>query len=130
TDADTVEPAVVTVEKTSSPAPSQLVTVGQTLTYTLTTTVAGGPTSDVLTLTDTLSAGLAFGEVTDPGDFSCSGALQCTLPAGTAPGTYALTYTAVVANGATGTVSNAVTPTGGDDPACGTCITQHPVQPN
>ncbi|MDH5823899.1 OmpA family protein [Luteimonas sp. RD2P54] len=129
-DTDTLEPAVVTVEKTSSPVPGTMLGIGDTLTYTVTTTVAGGPTSDVVTLTDTLSAGLAIGAVTDPGSFSCSGELVCTLPAGTPAGTYALTYTAVVGLGATGTVSNTVVPTGGDGPTCGTCTTQHPVQPN
>ncbi|WP_237054050.1 DUF6923 family protein [Marilutibacter chinensis] len=130
TDTDTVAPAVVTVEKTANPAPGQLLTVGQTITYTLTTTIAGGPTSDVVTLADTLGAGLSFGSVTDAGSFTCSGALQCTLPAGTAPGTYALSYTAVVEAGAGATVSNAVTPSGGDGPTCGTCTVQHAVQPN
>ncbi|WP_149196624.1 DUF6923 family protein, partial [Luteimonas suaedae] len=129
-DTDTLEPAVVTVEKTASPVPGTTLGIGDTITYTVTTTVAGGPTSDVVTLTDTLSAGLTFGAVTDQGSFSCSGELVCTLPAGTPAGSYALTYTAVVDLGATGTVSNTVVPTGGDDPTCGTCTTQHPVQPN
>ncbi|WP_407353712.1 DUF6923 family protein [Luteimonas sp. R10] len=129
-DTDTLEPAVVTVEKASSPVPGTTLGIGDTITYTVTTTVAGGPTSDVVTLTDTLSAGLAFGAVTDQGSFSCSGELVCTLPAGTPAGTYALSYTAIVDLGATGTVSNTVVPTGGDDPTCGTCTTQHPVQPN
>ncbi|MEZ0472843.1 DUF6923 family protein, partial [Luteimonas salinilitoris] len=129
-DTDTLEPSVVTVEKTSSPVPGTMLGVGDTITYTVTTTVAGGPTSDVVTLTDTLSAGLTFGTVTAPGDFTCSGELVCTLPAGTPAGTYALSYTAIVDLGATGTVSNTVVPTGDDNPTCGTCTTQHPVQPS
>src|SRR5690606_32779521 len=69
----------------------------------------------------------------DAGDFNCSDALNCVLPAGAAVGTYAVTYTATVDADATGTVGNSVTasnPAGGDpDPACATCSTEHDVTP-
>src|SRR5690606_21347337 len=56
--------------------------------------------------------------------------LVFTLPNGTAPGTYAVTYTATVDASATGNVGNVVVPTGGSStpPTCGTaCSTTHPL---
>src|SRR5690606_7017735 len=84
--------------------------------------------TSVLTLTDTLSANQTLGAVTN-GAFTCSGALVCTLPSGTAPGSYSLTYEATVNANATGSVSNAVVPTGGSStpPTCTTCATTHPL---
>ncbi|MFT3898213.1 MAG: isopeptide-forming domain-containing fimbrial protein [Thermomonas sp.] len=121
------------VVKTSNPASGTAVAAGDTITYTLTVTVANAPTTDVITLTDTLSAGQTFGSVTSPGAFTCSGSLVCTLPAGTAPGTYPVSYTATVDADATGSVGNSVvatTPPGGDpDPTCTTCSTTHPLTP-
>src|SRR5690606_37630353 len=114
------------------PAPGSEVSPGDTLTYTLTVTIGNSATTEVLTLADTLGVGLTFGEVTDAGAFACSGALSCTLPAGSLPGTYAVVYTATVDADATGTVRNAVTasnPPGGPDPdpTCTTCETEHEV---
>ncbi|WP_202905297.1 OmpA family protein, partial [Luteimonas abyssi] len=122
----------ITVAKTSDPAPGGEVSPGDTLTYTLTVTVANAATTEALTLVDTLGVGLTFGAVTDAGAFACAGALTCTLPAGTLPGTYALAYTATVDADATGTVGNVVVashPSGGNDPdpVCATCATEHPV---
>ncbi|KAG1246213.1 hypothetical protein G6F68_014737 [Rhizopus microsporus] len=64
------------------------VSVGDRLTYTLTTVVTNSRTTDVVTLTDTLGTGLDFGAVTSAGAYSCNAAnpLVCTLPAGTRPG--------------------------------------------
>ncbi|WP_152541073.1 isopeptide-forming domain-containing fimbrial protein, partial [Luteimonas huabeiensis] len=104
-----VVPTSIVVAKTSDPASGSEVSPGDTLTYTLTVTIANSATTEVLTLTDTLGAGLSFGEVTDAGAFACSGALSCTLPAGTLPGTYALSYTATVNADATGALGNVVT---------------------
>ena len=121
------------VSKSSDPASGVAVAAGQTITYTLTVTVANAPTTEAITLTDTLSAGQTFGTVTSPGAFNCSGSLVCTLPAGASPGTYAVSYTATVDADATGSVGNAVVPTtppGGDpDPTCTTCTTTHPLTP-
>ncbi|NKI33581.1 hypothetical protein HFP89_00190, partial [Wenzhouxiangella sp. XN79A] len=73
-----------------------------------------------LVLTDTLGAGLTFGAVAaNPGGFTPDTAgnpLTFTLPSGTVPGTYLVTYTAVVDADATGSVGNSVVPTGGGDP--------------
>src|SRR5690606_36949541 len=123
TDTDTAAPAVVTVAKASNPAPGARVLIGQTISYTLTTTIAGGVTSDVVTLTDTPTAGLTFAAVTNAGDYACNAALPlvCTLPAGTGAGTYTLEYAMTVDAGAAATVANSVVPGGGDDPACTTC---------
>src|SRR5690606_10165247 len=84
------------------------VSVGDTITYTLTATVSESQLVADLVLTDTLGTGLTFGSVTNAGDFTCTGSLSCTLPAGTVPGTYTVTYTATVTDQAVGTVANAV----------------------
>ncbi|MFT4256655.1 MAG: hypothetical protein QM599_06840, partial [Pseudoxanthomonas sp.] len=70
----------ITVVKSADPASGSEVAPGDTITYTLTTTIANSATTEVLTLADTLGDGLTFGEVTDAGSFSCSGSLTCTLP--------------------------------------------------
>uniref|UniRef100_UPI003075E025 DUF7927 domain-containing protein n=1 Tax=Luteimonas sp. gir TaxID=3127960 RepID=UPI003075E025 len=135
TTCETEHPVVatsITVSKSSNPASGSEVSPGDTLTYTLAATIANSATTEVLTLADTLGAGLTFGAVTDAGAFACTGALSCTLPAGTLPGTYTLTYTATVNADATGSVGNVVTatiPPGGNDPepVCTTCETEHPV---
>ena len=106
------------------------VAVGDRLTYTLTTVVTNSRTTDVVTLTDTLGTGLDFGAVTSAGAYTCNAAnpLVCTLPAGTVPGSYSLTYTAVVNAQASGQVTNAVLGSGGDNPSCtANCGTSTPV---
>lgn len=106
------------------------VSVGDRLTYTLTTVVTNSRTTDVVTLTDTLGTGLDFGAVTSAGAYSCNAAnpLVCTLPAGTVPGSYSLSYTAVVNAQASGQVTNAVLGSGGDKPSCtANCDTTTPV---
>src|SRR5690606_41411264 len=56
-------------------------------------------------LSDVLDAGLTFGGVESATGFSCSGSLECTLPAGTLPGTYTVVYTATGSAHATTTLS-------------------------
>ncbi|TNF04338.1 MAG: DUF11 domain-containing protein [Sphingomonadales bacterium] len=109
----------VTYAKSVS-APANAVKAGDILNYTLVATVTNASTTGVLTLTDTLGAGLDFAAVTDAGAFTCNAAspLICTLPAGTAPGTYSLTYTATVNVQASGSVTNAVVGAGDDAPVC------------
>ncbi|WP_407353725.1 isopeptide-forming domain-containing fimbrial protein [Luteimonas sp. R10] len=124
-------PAIAVV-KTADPGDGTQVQPGETITYTLTTTVGGGATTAVFSVTDTLGAGLSFGQVTNQGDYTCSGELACSLPIGTPQGTYAVTYTATVDADATGTVGNsvAITGNGGDpEPVCTTCSTQHTIAP-
>ncbi|MFC5569048.1 OmpA family protein [Lysobacter yangpyeongensis] len=127
--------ALVQYAKTANtPGP---VAVGDTIGFALTVTVAYAPTTSAVILTDTLGPGLTFNAVTTPGAFTCTATgnvLTCTLPAGQAPGTYTVGYSATVDATATGTVDNAVTGASGDpqDPAptCGgTCTTATPVAP-
>ncbi|MFT3756074.1 MAG: isopeptide-forming domain-containing fimbrial protein [Pseudoxanthomonas sp.] len=120
----------ITVAKSSNPGSGTEVRAGDTIAYTLTVTVENSATTDVLTLADTLGAGLSFGAVTDAGAFACTGSLNCTLPVGTPVGSYALTYTATVDASATGTLRNSVVPSvppGGNtpDPTCDVCDTSH-----
>ncbi len=95
--------------------------------------MTGSATTDVITLTDTLGTGLTFGAVTNAGVYTCTGSVVCTLPAGTLPGSYAVSYTATVNAGATGTVNNAVVATTpgvvDPEPVCSTCATVTPVAP-
>ncbi|WP_298855999.1 DUF11 domain-containing protein, partial [uncultured Aquimonas sp.] len=121
----------VTLAKTANPASGSLVVVGATITYTLQATVSDAPLTAAFQLTDTLGPGLLRGAVT-AGPFTCSAGepLVCSLPSGTATGTYSLSYTATVQTGATGTVNNSVTISGngGDpDPICSPCTTTHPL---
>jgi uncharacterized repeat protein (TIGR01451 family) len=114
-------PAVTYAKAASTAGP---VAVGDVITYALTTTVANSRTTGVVTLTDTLGAGLTFGAVTNAGAYTCNAAnpLVCTLPAGTVPGSYVVTYTATVNGSASGTVDNAVVGTGDpNDPNPPTC---------
>ena len=119
--------------KTADPATGETIVPGQTITYTLTTTVENYPLSQDLTLVDTLGPGQTFVAVTAPGAYACTGTLTCVLPAGTVPGSYAVSYTATVDPGATGSVGNRVVasnPPGGDpDPDCQVCTTEHEVVP-
>ena len=129
--------ANVTVAKAANPSSGTAVVPGGTITYTVTVTVADAPTMAAITLTDTLGAGLTLvsGSFTTPTGASCSAAGQsvtCELPAGAAVGPHAFTYEVTVDAGATGTVTNTVVPSGGDNPTCTTtadCTTEHPVTP-
>lgn len=118
----------VTVSKSSGTTGP--VAIGGSIAYTLSVVVADARTTGVVTLTDTLGNGLDFGSVTSAGAFTCNAAnpLVCTLPAGTVPGTYAVSYTATVNAQATGALRNAVVPTGPDTPTCGgSCDTTTPL---
>lgn len=106
------------------------VVAGDIIVYTLSATVAYTATTDAVTLTDTLGPGLEFIGVTSAGAFSCnaSNPLICTLPTGTAPGTYTVTYQARVEASASGTVNNAVVGSGADNPICSaSCAIATPV---
>ncbi|HEY4529145.1 MAG TPA: OmpA family protein, partial [Luteimonas sp.] len=123
-----IEAVVVVVRKDANPAPGSEVRAGDVVTYTLTAEVRNSVTTEVLTLVDTLGEGLAFGEVVDAGAFACTGTLECTLPVGTLPGTYRLSYTALVEADASGELRNVVVATGGSvgtPPECATCSTTH-----
>jgi fimbrial isopeptide formation D2 family protein/uncharacterized repeat protein (TIGR01451 family) len=126
------DPAIV-VGKSADPASGTNVTAGQTITYTLTATVSDAALSADLVLSDTLGTGLTFAAVTNPGAFTpdttAAPLLTFTLPSGTVPGVYTVSYTATVDTDATGTVGNNVVPSGGGDPTpdCPSCSTSHPV---
>ncbi len=118
-----VEDPKVDIVKTIDLIEGQKAKVGDVLTYTVTATVSGSSLRSELTVTDTLGAGLDFGSVTVAGAYTCNAAnpLVCTLPTGTAPGTYAVTYTAIVNASAQTQVRNAVVGTSDDEVNCVTC---------
>lgn len=133
-DAETVVARpVINVAKSASPAPGTEVDIGDTITYTLSATIANAPLTAALTLADSLGAGLAFGSVSSShAAFTCGGGLSCTLPAGTATGTYTVVYTATVEPSAVGSVANNVVPSGGggdNPPTCAPCSVEHPLVP-
>ena len=118
----------VTVSKSSNPASGTSVSAGDTLSYTLTVTVANSVTTDAVTLTDTISGDQTRTGALPAGCVATASGLQCTLPAGTLPGTYTFAYTTLVDTDASGTLGNVVVPSGGDTPTCAlACSTQHPV---
>jgi uncharacterized repeat protein (TIGR01451 family) len=122
-----VQVYAATIAKSGSPASGVPVAPNDTIGFTLTVTVTGTATAADTLFTDTLSPGLTL----LPGSLppGCSGSGQsavCTLPAGSAPGTYSWSYQATVDADATGTVSNTVS--GGQGcTAAATCTVSHPV---
>lgn len=128
TDCTTTTPvlaATVTYRKSSSTASP--VNIGDAVDYSVEVVVANSQTTDVHP--DRYPGRrLDLQSVTQPGAFTCNAGnpLVCTLPAGTAPGTYTLGYRAQVNAQASGSVRNAVLGSGGDTPSCsGTCSTEH-----
>ncbi|WP_322795824.1 hypothetical protein, partial [Tepidiforma sp.] len=80
-------------------APSGTVAPGTTFNWTISVSVADGPTSSPLTLTDSLPGGFTYGSPSATSPLSCtlsSGTLSCTLPANTPVGTYTVTIPATV----------------------------------
>ncbi|WP_334179674.1 OmpA family protein, partial [Pseudoxanthomonas sp.] len=124
-------PAIISYGKTAVlPAGRTQMTTGDVITYTLTTTIVAAPTSGVMTLTDTLGSGLTFGSVTSGGAYTCTRTqpLVCTLPSGTAPGVYEVSYTATVNAQASGIVRNSVVGSSDDNPVCASdCDVETPV---
>ncbi|MEN5206632.1 hypothetical protein ABE493_00710 [Stenotrophomonas terrae] len=123
--------AILTTAKTSIPANGASVSVGDTITYTLTVTVAGDSsarTPVAAELVDTMT-GLTLepGSIVVPPNGTCdtSAGLTCTLASGAGVGTYEFKYQAKVNAGVT-SVRNAVVGGG-----CATgdpdCTTENPI---
>ncbi len=124
----------LTVRKSADPASGATVQANQIITYTVTVTVANAATTEVLTLTDTLTAGqtLQTGSIQTPASGDCeanANGLVCTLAAGTAPGSYAFVYQTRVDANASGSIGNQVVAHGGggEEPDCTGCGTEHPI---
>ncbi|MBF5003648.1 FlgD immunoglobulin-like domain containing protein [Diaphorobacter caeni] len=124
---------IVAVSKTGTGSAGVQVAIGDTITYVITANVSGAPLTAALNLSDTLGAGLTFGQiVSNSPALNCSGALNCTLPAGTAEGAYSVTYTATVNAAAKVGVNNSVVATGGGGdlpPSCTSCSVTHSLKP-
>ena len=120
-------PSVVTVSKTSDPAPGAEVRRGQSITYTLTAVVEDAATTGVVTLADTLRGGQTLSGPVPAGCTATGDGLSCALPAGTLPGRHAFSYAVTVDADASGTVGNSVVASGVDAPRCSSCATEHPV---
>ncbi|WP_133621671.1 SdrD B-like domain-containing protein, partial [Hydromonas duriensis] len=109
----------VVTNKTSDAAAKKNVRIGDTINYTVTSTITGGASTRDVVLTDTLGTGLTLSSV--PAGCSASGSvLSCTVPSGSAAGNYAFTYAATVNAQAQSTVVNTVSPSYG---SCATCST-------
>ncbi|MGQ3892902.1 DUF7507 domain-containing protein, partial [Legionella sp. CNM-4043-24] len=122
--------AAITVSKSASPASGTEVKVASSIAYTLKTVISSTSSTSDLILRDTLSPGQTAG-VMPPGCTIAGQIITCIIPGGTAPGTYNFQYSATVNKNASGSVSNAVTASGGSStaPACSQCATAHPVKP-
>src|SRR5690606_17402818 len=119
-----VDPTI-TVNKTVDVGDGTAVSVGDTLTYTLTVTVANATTTADEVLVDTLGDGLTVGAV-PAGCLAAGQVVTCTLPAGSAIGIHSFVYTATVDADAEASVGNSVVP--GNGP-CGPCTTDNPDAP-
>ncbi|HET8940820.1 MAG TPA: hypothetical protein VFN13_02385, partial [Rudaea sp.] len=120
----------VSVAKTADPVSGSTVTAGQQIEYTLTATVAHGPTTDSIVLHDTLGAHLTVVTPLPTGCTNVGQTITCTVASGKATGSYPFVYSATVDQDAIGTVHNGVvidsTHGGGDpDPQCTSCTTTH-----
>jgi large repetitive protein len=123
-----VSDAAVAVNKIADPISGTEVTAGQTISYTLSVEVSDSATTDAVVLTDTLGAGLTLDAGSLPVECGAVGqVVTCTLASGSVPGSYTFEYSATVDFDAVTAVNNNVEATGGDDPACGTCETGHPI---
>lgn len=128
TDPVGVAVAMAEVRKSAVPAAGSPVGAGDQIAYRLEAVVTGAALTAPLLLVDTPSAGL--GPLSLPQGCERNGAtLTCTLPAGSAPGTYTFDYRATVAADASGEVANAVAASGGTaiPPQCPQCRVVHPV---
>ncbi|MBB5381581.1 MULTISPECIES: DUF11 domain-containing protein [unclassified Janthinobacterium] len=109
----------VTVKKTADRAS---VNVGDAITWTLTASNGGtGPTTGIVSLADSLPAGLANIQVTPQAPTTCAAiagsTLTCSVPAGLAPGASAKVVVKATATLA-GAAVNSVLPSGPDNPIC------------
>ncbi len=110
--------------------PAGTIAPGTSFNWTITASVATGPTSSNLVVTDTLPAGFTYGSLNAPAPWSCSDSdlsdrtLSCTLPGGRVVGSYTLTIPVTVPTNdfticgpATNTVSFSGAGTSGTDSA-------------
>lgn len=109
----------VTVKKTADKANAN---VGDTISWTLTASNGGtGPTTGIVSLLDTLPAGLTNIQVAPQAPATCAAiagaTLTCSVPAGLAPGASAKVVVKATATLA-GAAVNSVLPSGPDNPIC------------
>ena len=121
------EIAVDTV-KTANLTSASVVSIGDLITYSLTTTITGGNSNEALVLSDTLSNGLTLNSSSLPSNFTQTGqVITCTYPVGASAGTHAIAYTATVNSTALNRKPNA----GVDNSvkagkgSCSSCVTTH-----
>lgn len=110
------------INKTSDAATKKTVRIGDTINYSLTTTVSGGASSRDIVLTDTLGVGLTLNAV-PAGCRVEESVLSCTLAKGAAVGNHIFDYATKVNPEAGDTVVNSVVTNLGICTACSTSAT-------
>ncbi|MGB0133545.1 hypothetical protein, partial [Dokdonella sp.] len=127
------QPAALDVSKTAVPASGTPIGANQSITWTLNAYNSGGATRNPVTLTDRIPTNVNSASVVAGSGVTCNtlspqpGAnLVCTVAAGFT-GQRSVDITAIVAAGATGSVTNTVDASGQDGPACSACTVSNPI---
>ncbi|WP_189493849.1 OmpA family protein [Formosimonas limnophila] len=110
----------VTTNKTSGATGKSGVRIDESINYTLTSVISGGASTRDIVLTDILGNGLTLSSV-PAGCTSAGQILSCTIPSGSAAGSYSFNYVAKVNTQAQSTVVNTVSPSYG---TCATCTVE------
>ena len=114
----------VALGKTASPASGTPVAIGETIQYTITATVSGAATGVDFVAEDQLGPGLAVSGTLPAGCVAVTAGVNCTLPAGSAVGSYSWSFEATVQATAGQDVTNLVI---GSNDCPVSCGTSHPV---
>ncbi|EJB8350452.1 OmpA family protein, partial [Vibrio cholerae] len=113
----------VSTTKSASPTSGSSTSIGESINYTLSSTITGGELRRELILTDTLDDGLTVTSV-PTGCTLLGQKIECTLPVGTNIGTYEFNYSTQVNDLAKSRVVNSVVTNFG---SCSSCQVTHPL---
>lgn len=123
-----IKKPIVTIVKQAKPAAGKTVRVGDTVAYTITVEISNSSSIEPVEFVDTMQ-GLTLQQLPQSQPFTCTPDLVCTLPVGTPPGRYTLTYLATVSPDAKGPIRNVVQTRVNHElrPLCRLCEVTHPL---